>query len=552
MTAVVPGGPRGVRTSAVGSHLDLAPTVLSLAGLDAEERSRRYPDLAGRDLSGVFTDPDRHAPRGSPEQPGDGALLTWDGLNMLDPEWAIQGPLRNLLDLPPDPELRASAMREVGEKYGAPDFTKRTFFRAVIDGRYKLVRWFSPLEYDPPRSVDELYARSDVTLHDLVEDPAELENLGNATHPRHDPQLVARLLDKLNTLIEHELVSDECPFDLDMFGTRNVTYRSAGEPARGAPLNSVPAPGRMVWIPGGTFAMGSAGHYPEEGPVHDASVGGFWIDRDPVTVEEFGRFIAATAYVTVAERPPDPALYPGVAPESLGPGSLVFHQPTGRVRLEDVGRWWSWVPGASWRRPEGPDSDVDDREDHPVTHVAYADAEAYARWAGKELPSEAEWELAARGGLHRATYAWGDQFAPGGQLLANTWQGEFPWQNLLLDGYAGTSPVRSFPPNGYGLFDVTGNVWEWTTDTWGPHHAPEERRACCPPPADALATIPRRVTKGGSHLCAPSYCRRYRPAARQGQSVDTSTSHIGFRCVRRVERHTGRAGNASTPSSTSK
>ncbi len=226
MTAVVPGGPRGVRTSAVGSHLDLAPTLLALAGVDAAERARRYPDLAGRDLSGVFTDPDGHAPRGSAEEPGDGALLTWDGLNMLDPEWAIQGALRNLLDLPSDHEVRASAMREVGEQYGAPDFTKRTFFRAVVDGRYKLVRWFSPLEYDPPRDVEALYARSDVTLHDLVEDPTELGNLGNPTHPRHDPQLVARLLDKLNALVERELGTDECPFDLEMFGTRNVTYRA--------------------------------------------------------------------------------------------------------------------------------------------------------------------------------------------------------------------------------------------------------------------------------------------------------------------------------------
>ncbi len=317
-------------------------------------------------------------------------------------------------------------------------------------------------------------------------------------------------------------------------------------------MNAAPPPEGMVWIPGGTFAMGSVGFYPEESPVHDASVRGFWMDEDPVTVAEFGRFIAATGYMTVAERAPDPALYPGVAPENLVPGSLVFRRPPGPVPVDDVGRWWSWVPGASWRRPEGPGSSVDGRDEHPVTHAAYEDAEAYARWAGKELPTEAEWELAARGGLEGATFAWGDEFVPGGELGANTWQGEFPWQNLLLDGYAGTSPVRAFPPNGYGLYDVTGNVWEWTVDTWRPHHAFEERRACCQPPVDPPAAIPHRVTKGGSHLCAPNYCRRYRPAARQGQSVDTSTSHIGFRCVRRDERHAGRPRNASTPSSTSR
>jgi arylsulfatase A-like enzyme len=228
MTAVVPGGARGVRTSAVGSHLDLAPTVLALAGVDADERARRYPDLRGRDLSAVFEDPEHVAPRGSAEEPGDGALLMWDGLNMLDPEWAIQGALRNLLDLPPEPELRASALRAAGDEYGAPDFTKRTFFRAVVDGRYKLVRWFSPVEYDPPRDINALYARSDVSLHDLIEDPGELENLGDVNHPRHDPELVATLLAKLNALIEHELVTDECPFDLDMFGTRNITYEAAG------------------------------------------------------------------------------------------------------------------------------------------------------------------------------------------------------------------------------------------------------------------------------------------------------------------------------------
>lgn len=290
----------------------------------------------------------------------------------------------------------------------------------------------------------------------------------------------------------------------------------------------------MVPIAGGTFAMGSADFYPEEGPVHEATVGAFWIDAHPVTVAEFGRFVAATGYVTMAERTPDPALYPGADPADLVPGSLVFRPTRGPVDLRDAMQWWAWVRGAAWCRPEGPGSGVRGREQHPVTHVASADAEAYARWADKQLPTEAEWEFAARGGLDGATYAWGEELTPRGELQANTWQGEFPWQNLLLDGYAGTSPVGAFPPNGYGLYDLIGNVWEWTVDAWAAYRGAAPRHACCQPPGDPAApAIPQRVIKGGSHLCAPDYCRRYRPAARQPQSVDTSTSHIGFRCVRR-------------------
>ena len=298
-------------------------------------------------------------------------------------------------------------------------------------------------------------------------------------------------------------------------------------------MNAASRPDGMVWIGGGTFTMGSTDSYPEERPTHEASVSGFWIDEHPVTVADFDRFVAATDYATVAERAPDPRLYPGVALENLVPGSLVFDPPTGPVPLDDARRWWAWVPGASWRHPDGADSTVRLRENHPVTHIAYEDAESYARWAGKALPTEAEWEYAARGGLDGAAYAWGDEFAPNGHQMANTWQGEFPWQNLLLDGYEGTSPVRAFEPNGYGLYDVTGNVWEWTSDAWRPQHATSQR-PCCQPLRDPVAPmITQRVTKGGSHLCAPNYCRRYRPAARQGQSDDTSTSHIGFRCVRR-------------------
>jgi sulfatase modifying factor 1 len=276
----------------------------------------------------------------------------------------------------------------------------------------------------------------------------------------------------------------------------------------------------MQWIPGGSFRMGSDRFYPEEAPVHEVSVDGFSIDRTPVTVAEFRRFVEETGYVTIAERPLDPADFPGAAPDTLVPGSLVFRRTSGPVDLSDALRWWGYEPGLTWR--VGPD-------DHPVTHVAYEDAESYAAWAGKRLPSEAEWEFAARGGLDRATFAWGEEPRPGGRHMANTWQGQFPWQNLLEDGYEGTSPVGAFPPNGYGLYDVTGNVWEWTSDLFTPGHAGKPAKACCMPPG--ASAIPRRVLKGGSHLCAPNYCLRYRPAARQPEGVDTSTQHIGFRCV---------------------
>jgi sulfatase modifying factor 1 len=300
----------------------------------------------------------------------------------------------------------------------------------------------------------------------------------------------------------------------------------------------------MTWIQGGQFAMGSADFYPEERPVHAVAVDGYWIDTRLVTVAQFRRFVKQTGHVTTAERAPDPAAYPDAQPDLLVPGSLVFRNTPGPVDLRDYANWWAYVPGASWRHPEGPGSDVSRRDKHPVTHVTYADARAYADWAGKDLPTEAEWEYAARGGLDGAVYAWGDDFAPGGRQLANTWQGEFPWQNLMLDGYDGTSPVAAFPANGYGLYDMAGNVWEWTADLFRPRHqvkAPDT--ACCVPRNPRVSAvhtsgiqatdIPRRVIKGGSHLCAPSYCLRYRPAARQGEAVDTSTGHLGFRCVLR-------------------
>jgi formylglycine-generating enzyme len=298
----------------------------------------------------------------------------------------------------------------------------------------------------------------------------------------------------------------------------------------------------MAWVPGGTFLMGSEEFYPEERPVHPVTVDGFWMDRHPVTAAQFQEFVRATGHVTVAERPLDPAAYPEADPALLVPGSLVFTGTPAAVDLSDFRNWWAYVPGVSWRRPEGPGSRLAGRWRHPVVQVAYEDAEAYAEWAGKSLPTEAEWELAARGGLEGKVYAWGDEFAPEGRLLANTWQGEFPWQNLMEDGFLGTSPVGHYPPNGNGLYDTTGNVWEWTSDFFSWHVA--SGPTCCAPrnprvtSADLShgtgqpgAQIPRRVIKGGSHLCAPNYCLRYRPAARQGEAVDTSTTHIGFRCV---------------------
>jgi formylglycine-generating enzyme required for sulfatase activity len=293
----------------------------------------------------------------------------------------------------------------------------------------------------------------------------------------------------------------------------------------------------MQYVPGGTFAMGSTDFYPEEQPVHEVAVDGFWMDEHPVTAAEFRRFVRETEYVTVAERPLDPALYPDADPELLVPGSLVFRKREGPVDLRDHRNWWEYLPGAHWRRPGGKGTTINGRDRHPVVHVTYEDADAYAAWAGKELPTEAEWERAARGGLDGAVFAWGDEHFPEGKPMANTWQGEFPWQNLRTDGFEGTSPVGSFPPNGYGLYDMTGNVWEWTTDWFRAAHV---ESPCCAPLNPRVDTpegtelIPRRVTKGGSHLCAPNYCLRYRPAARQGQAIDSSTGHIGFRCIMRA------------------
>jgi formylglycine-generating enzyme len=276
----------------------------------------------------------------------------------------------------------------------------------------------------------------------------------------------------------------------------------------------------MIELPGGTFRMGSDDFYPEEAPVREVEIAPFAIDRGPVTVAQFTRFVEQTGHVTLAERPPDPAAYPDADPSLLHPGSAVFHPTPGPVSLEDPTRWWAYVPGANWRHPWGPGSDNTTRAGHPVTHIAYEDAQAYAAWSGTQLPSEAEWEYAARGGLDGATFAWGEEERPGGGLMANHWQGEFPWRNTGASGWRGTSPVGLFRANGYGLHDVTGNVWEWTSDYYSARGAGAETplSPCCQPPVNPRietpqgsydqgqpgASTPRRVIKGGSHLCAPS------------------------------------------------
>jgi formylglycine-generating enzyme required for sulfatase activity len=299
----------------------------------------------------------------------------------------------------------------------------------------------------------------------------------------------------------------------------------------------------MVRIPGGVFRMGSDHHYREERPAHGVRVDGFWMDRTPVTNREFRRFVEATGYVTFVEIPRDPKDYPGALPHMLKAGALVFEPPCRPVDLRDWSQWWHFEFGACWRRPYGPASWLVGLDEHPVVQIAYRDAEAYARWAGKELPTEAEWEFAARGGLNGAEFAWGDEFTPGGLYMANTWQGQFPHENSRADGYSRTSPVTAFPPNGYGLYDMIGNVWEWTTDWYAARHAVSASRLSNNPRGgeetasydtrQSNPRIPRKVLKGGSHLSAPNYCRRYRPAARHAEAIDASTSDVGFRCILR-------------------
>jgi sulfatase modifying factor 1 len=301
----------------------------------------------------------------------------------------------------------------------------------------------------------------------------------------------------------------------------------------------------MIALDGGTFWMGSSDHYPEEGPARQVRIDPFEIDPTPVTNRDFAGFAAETGYVTLAERAPDAALYPGADPAMLHAGSSLFVRPDRPTPPTDPFAWWTFSFGTDWRHPWGPESSIEGLEDHPVVHVAYEDAQAYAVWAGKRLPTEAEWEYAARGGLDRAAYAWGDELAPDGAMLANYWQGTFPHHNSLADGHERTSPVGAYPANGHGLFDMIGNVWEWTADWYVDHRARTPPKACCVPsnprggsedasrdPNDPGQAFGRKVLKGGSHLCADNYCRRYRPAARYPQTIDTSTSHIGFRCAR--------------------
>ncbi|MEW9856388.1 formylglycine-generating enzyme family protein [Novosphingobium sp. M1R2S20] len=303
----------------------------------------------------------------------------------------------------------------------------------------------------------------------------------------------------------------------------------------------------MVFVPGGTFQMGSEAFYPEEAPVRRVQVDPFWIDETPVTNAQFRRFVEETGHVTFAEIAPDAKKYAGMLPGMDRAGSLVFEPPSWPVDLHSLS-WWRFCFGADWCHPEGEGSSIEGLDDHPVVHVSHSDAVAYATWAGKQLPTEAEFEFAARGGLDSADYAWGDELAPDGAMLANYWQGAFPHGNTLADGWLRTSPVKFYPPNGYGAYDLIGNVWEWTDDWFAsPKTGSKKKGQCCVPTnprggsrggsmdkKGPAPMTPRKVLKGGSHLCAESYCRRYRPAARYPQPIDTTTGHVGFRCIVRA------------------
>jgi formylglycine-generating enzyme required for sulfatase activity len=310
-----------------------------------------------------------------------------------------------------------------------------------------------------------------------------------------------------------------------------VAPRVAATPAPG------PAPEGMVWVPGGTFWMGSDDAMMQDArPLHAVTVDGFWMDRTEVTNAEFARFVAATGYRTVAERPPDPKQFPGVPPEDLVAGSIVFAPPDRDVPLDNPYAWWQYRPGASWRHPEGPGSTIEGREAHPVVHVCWDDAAAYAKWAGKRLPTEAEWEFAARGGLDRKRYAWGDEFRPDGTWRVNNWQGKFPRENTAEDGHPGTAPVGSFPPNGFGLADMSGNVWEWCADWYRPEYYRYSPAANPTGPDSSYdpnePNVPKRVQRGGSFLCSDLYCVRYIPGGRGKGAPDSAAGHVGFRCVR--------------------
>jgi formylglycine-generating enzyme required for sulfatase activity len=296
------------------------------------------------------------------------------------------------------------------------------------------------------------------------------------------------------------------------------------------------APEGMVWVPGGEFWMGSdSGQDGDEKPVHKVYVDGFWMDRTEVTNAQFAKFVEAAKYVTVAERKPEAKDFPDAAPEDLVPFSAVFVNSPAPVPLDNPLRWWKRVPGANWRHPAGPDSSIS--KDYPAVHIAWEDAAAYAKWAGKRLPTEAEWEFAARGGLDRQRFAWGNELTPGGKWMANIWQGHFPDHNSAEDGFRGVAPVASFPPNGYGLHDMSGNVWEWCADWYqpdyygrSPYRNPPGPTSGAPDEVDPRGA-PQRVRRGGSYLCSDQYCLRYLPSARDKNPPESSASHTGFRCV---------------------
>jgi formylglycine-generating enzyme len=327
---------------------------------------------------------------------------------------------------------------------------------------------------------------------------------------------------------------------------RQASAFQATKPDTGRPPG--PAPPGMVWVPGGEFSMGAEDprgrpHGGMQGmedarPIHRVYVDGFWMDKTDVTNAEFARFVAATGYVTVAERAPRAADFPGVAPADLVPGAIVFHAPPHPVSLDNPYGWWRYVPGANWRHPLGPRSDIRGRDNYPVVQVAYEDAVAYARWAGKRLPTEAEWEFAARGGLTGKPYVWGDSLRPNGKWMANTHQGHFPDRDSGEDGYAGIAPAASFPANGYGLFDMSGNVWQWVADWYRPDYYSQIANSLARNPQGPSSWfdpeepgIAKRVQRGGSFLCTEQYCSRYLVGARGRGEPSSASNHVGFRCV---------------------
>jgi len=314
-----------------------------------------------------------------------------------------------------------------------------------------------------------------------------------------------------------------------------------------------PAPEGMVWIPGGVFTMGTddPDAHESERPAHRVQVRGFWIDEAEVTNAQFRKFVDATGYKTTAERPVDwevmktqlPPGTPRPTDEQLGPGSLVFDPPAGALPpggLDNIANWWTWTLGADWRHPDGPDSSIEGKDDYPVVHVSFEDATAYANWAGRRLPTEAEWERASRGGVDGRKYAWGDSFSPEGKRMANTWQGRFPQVVEDQDGYPRLAPVKMFPANGYGLYDTIGNAWEWCSDWYRPdtyrEHGVNDVTVDPKGPSESYDPDepfqPKRVTRGGSFLCSSNYCTNYRPSARRGTATDSGMSHLGFRCVK--------------------